>query len=335
MKPFEFPETAVIHITERCTHNCSFCYAGKGLSLGDVADINILYRIMDKLSNLGVQNVCLLGGDPVKYPMISELLKYIKENTILKTTVMSNTFSPDFGTLEEISDYIDVAETTIHGFDSTTHDAHCGLEGAYNNLVDKLRVLLEKNVKLGVAVNLTPKTYDKIFDMISNFHKLLSANISHIIVQRIIPSGLAEDEDGYYLTKRQVNISLEQIDRINTELGIDIAIEDPFPMCVVDSKYHRFMHRCEWGISKFSLNADGRFSRCGATPNQTIGNILDNDFCEVWQNNPQLVEFRNMNYINEKCSECKYKNVCGGGCPLSNQINKLGYDYLMANEDLS
>ena len=328
MDKISLPTTAVIHITENCTHKCAFCYAGKGLGLHKTADIKVLYLIIDKLDHAGIKTVCLLGGDPVKYPFIIELLKYIKNNSKIRASLMSNTFLPEKGTFDDLINYIDLAETTIHGIDSYSHDAFCGVNGAYDNLVEKLLLLSNRGVIIGLAINVIPANHDLIFDMVSNFNSKILNNLSHIVVQRIIPSGRAEKNKNYFLTKNQVNTAMEQIDKINRILKIDISIEDPFPLCIVEPNYHKYMHRCEWGISKFSLNAEGYLSRCGATPNQTIGNILDIDFYELWNNTNQLVEFREMRYLSDRCVQCDNKLICGGGCPISAKTNTLGVDYL-------
>jgi len=335
MNTTPFPTTAVIHITESCTHECAFCYARKTLGLSEEADYQTLCKIVDKLSFIGITNICLLGGDPVNYPFAIDLLRYIKEIPSMKTSVMSNTYIPSNGSFDDLCKYLDFAEATIHGISSSDHDAVCGVIGAYDNLVDKLSQLSANGVVVGLAINITPKTYDHIFDIVNNFNGRLSNRLSYIVVQRIIPAGKAKEGSDHHLTKHHANIALEHVHNISENLRISISIEDPFPLCVIDKKYHKYMHRCEWGFTKFSLTANGNFSRCGATPNQSLGNILNDDFHELWSTVSHLKEFRALNYLSEKCKTCKQRIICGGGCPVSNQSNRLGIDYLIdANEVL-
>jgi radical SAM protein with 4Fe4S-binding SPASM domain len=329
-----FPTTGVIHITEMCTHKCRCCYAGKGLGLQKEADIHTLYKIIDKLDNIGVSNVCLLGGDPVKYPSIINLLKYIKNNSSIKNTVMSNTFEPSSGSFEELCKFVDSVETTIHGPNASVHDSFCDVNGAYDNLVEKFHVFSSNDIVAGIAVNITPTTYDKIFDTIKNFNDKTANSLSYVIVQRIIPSGNAENGQDHLLKKSHINSAMQQIDEVYNKLKIKISIEDPFPLCIVDENFHKYMHRCEWGITKFSLNANGEFSRCGATPNQVLGNILSDNFEDVWQSSLQLNDFRNLTYLNNKCKDCSNKTICGGGCPISNIVNTLSVDYLIGGNSI-
>ena len=153
--------------------------------------------------------------------------------------------------------------------------------------------------------------------------------ISYIIIQRIVQFGKASGLDDYKLNKDQANVALEQIDRISADFRIKITVEDPFPLCVIDEKYHKYMNPCEWGFSKAAVNSSGELSRCGADPRCLLGNILKISINKIWEESSILHSFRSRNYLPETCRHCCRRDVCGGGCPLSCEANTdHGIDYL-------
>ena len=59
-------------------------------------------------------------------------------------------------------------------------------------------------------------------------------------------------------------------------------------------------------------------------------------FNEFWQNDPELIKFRNKEHLDEKCKNCKLLKECGGGCVLARTTGdpykmnnpSKGHDYL-------
>ena len=59
-------------------------------------------------------------------------------------------------------------------------------------------------------------------------------------------------------------------------------------------------------------------------------------FNEFWQNDPELIKFRNKEHLDEKCKNCKLLQECGGGCVLARTTGDpykkdnptKGHDYL-------
>ena len=167
------------------------------------------------------------------------------------------------------------------------------------------------------------------FTMISSLVRKSGVKISYIIIQRIVQFGKAAGSTKYNLNKEQANAALEQINRISEDFGIKITVEDPFPLCVIDKKYHKYMHPCEWGFTKAAISANGDFSRCGADPRCLLGNIFETPIATIWETSPILTSFRKREYLSEVCQKCKNREICGGGCPLSCESNNdQGMDYL-------
>lgn len=316
---------AILHITYACTHHCPMCYANAGNNISHPS-INKLYRVADKLIGLGIKDITFVGGDPALYPEILDLARYIKSNEI-HLSILSNTL--EFNSNKyEILKYIDTFEGTIHHSISEKHDKFCGFPNAYTNLVNNLEFFSSNKKNVGVAINLIPFNYKVVYDMVSNIITK-NINLDHVIFQRIIQFGRATGSYKYELSNEMINEIMDQVEKIENDFGVKIIFEDPLPMCSVEEKHIKYMHPCEWGITKVSVDFNGNISRCGADVFNSLGSVFDNDIITNWNTNDTLNIFRRKDYLPSKCISCKYINTCGGGCPISrNPKSGFSLDYL-------
>ena len=316
---------AIFHITYNCQHHCPMCYANAG-DKNDFPTLSSLEKIIDQLVLEGICDITLVGGDPVLFPNILELCKYIKTKNA-KLTILSNTLG--FGPfIDEITKYVDVFEGTIHHSSAKTHDEFCGCQGAYDLLSKNLRYFSSTGRKVGIAINLIPFNYNFVYEMIEN---LIDKNviIDHVVFQRIIQFGRAKNSTKYELTHNMIKKIMPQIEKAERDFNVQIIFEDPLPICALESKYAKYIRPCEWGHTKVSIDYKGNISRCGADVFHSLGNIFDNGLYEIWENNTILDSFRTKKYLPQKCLSCNHLCQCGGGCPISrNPENGFSVDYL-------
>lgn len=318
----------VLHITDACTGHCPHCYACSKEIGYKHANVDTIYQIIDELVKAKIEWVSLMGGDPALHPHIIDIAKRLHQCGIA-TGLMSNTMDLPVS-IEEALKYIDLYETTIHASTASEHDAFCGKYGTYELLIKNLKELSVHNAKIGIAINIIPQTSTSIYDILLSLVEREGLKISYVILQRIIPFGRAKNSSEYLLSRKSIQNAFDDISCVRSQLGIDIAIEDPFPLCAIDEQYRKFMHPCEWGYTKAALNGEGDLTRCGADPRYLLGNILKTSIIEIWETSPILKEFREKNYLPDACRNCEMFDECGGGCPLSYKPDgDTGIDYLM------
>ena len=321
--------TAAFHITYVCTHFCPMCYASEtedAVPPRMHPDVEQVKCVLKNLRDNGIENVSYVGGDPARYPHILETSQYAAELGF-KQSILSNTL--EFGDeATEIAGYIDFFEGTIHDTTAELHDSFCKRAGAYSLLLKNLKLFSDLGKKIGITINLTPFTYNSVYTIVDNVIKA-EINVDYVVFQRIIPFGRATDSKKYELNLQQLDIALKDISKIE-DRGIEIIFEDPFPMCVVDKKYQKYMHPCEWGLTKVSVDYQGNLSRCGADPRCTLGSLFAAPLTETWENSYELCEFRKKDFLPERCHLCPMLDQCGGACPISRSSSKFfSEDYML------
>lgn len=329
----QYPVNAYIHITEACDHKCDFCYATQiGLGGFGHADVEKVSKIINRCKEYNIKSISIVGGNPVLHPQIMTILKKVRESGT-KVILMTNTANFGDADINFVAKNLDVVMVTLHGDTSQLHDSVCKKEGAYDDLMTCLLKLNGLGVEVDLAYNITPYSYDKI---LSSFEAVIKRGIKvkRYVLQRIAPICNADGQvvklnEEYCPNKEQVNVAMRQIKTIKEKYDVAIEIVDPYPLCIIDEQYWEFMTPCKCGFTDISINGNGDVTRCGADPNYNLGNILNDSMETIWNKSVELMAFRELSYLPEKCTNCELKKRCRGGCPSScNTYNMLGESQL-------
>jgi radical SAM protein with 4Fe4S-binding SPASM domain len=318
-----------LHITDACTHRCPYCYADAKLTpTSKYADFEVLRKIIDELALSKVKVVALLGGDPVRHPQFIEIAQYVKKSG-MKVACMSNTMLIKGYNPVDLVSVIDSIDTTIHGATPREHDEFCQCPGAYNSLIHQLKQYSDLGVTVNIVINIIPQTYMNIYEIAKG---IISKGVAvkTLLTQRILPFGRAENSSEYNVNADQVNIAFSQIERVVADFGIEISVEDPYPLCCIEKKYWGFMHGCPEGINRVAISLDGSVSRCGAVPDYSMGNVLETPLLEIWETSDAFDSVRTCKHlILEECIQCEDRIRCCGGCPVSCELyQKNGRNFI-------
>lgn len=321
--------SVALHITNICSHNCPMCYATNQTQIKRESDLDTLKKIAIELKKANVEEINLVGGDPCEYSHIEELLKYL--NSLgFSLPILSNTHNYKNSSIERVTSYVSSLEGTIHGESAKIHDAFCGMEGAYDNLVSNLKLynsIKDKNQNIGIVLNVMKHNYNHLYDSIYSL-KEQNLDIDYVLVQRIGTYGRAEGKDNYKMALNQIISAFYDIDRINKELNIETRMVDAFPYCLIPEEYHQYLDRCDWGFGTAAIDMDGNLSRC-AVCFKPLGNVLTENIADLWENSEELKKFRSKEYLTDICKKCDVLDKCGGGCAISCGTAKLETDQLV------
>jgi len=219
---------------------------------------------------------------------------------------------------------LDSLEATVLGESAKKHDAETRNQGSFKLLTNNIRKINSLGAKVKIWVSVSKTNYKGVFALVENLIKKEKLQISGLGVQRIIPQGRACNSLENSLSESQVGVVFKQLDQIYKKLNIPVVFEDPFPLCVVDEKYHYLQtHKCEWGFKIASINFNGDMGRCGADSRFLLGNVLAvSDLQSFWEKNKILQDFRSSNWMPTKCQACGLLENCWCGCSLSRVTNK-------------
>jgi len=324
-----------LHITNECSSKCPMCYYTKDGQIKCEGNIEVLKNIGEELKKNGVEEVCLVGGDPAEYSKIQELVEYY-HHLGLEISILSNTHHYKNTNIERITPYISSLEGTFHAPSAIEHNKFNCTPKSYETMLQNLKQykqIKSSEQKIGAVLNVMNYNYNRLYEIIQ---KLIEQEIipDYVLIQRIGLYGKAANKEKYAILKEMLATAFEQIARINKELGIESSMVDAFPLCLIPEKYHQYLAKCDWGYHTASMNMIGDISRCAVAEHKGenyLGNILETPLKNIWENSPTLVKFRNKEYLSSECKCCDKLTTCGGGCPMSCGNNILSNDILVKN----
>lgn len=140
---------AKLDIGKGCNANCNFCYYKERLKERHFLPLETAKYLINSLIQKGIDTIELSGGEPLIYPHLEDVLKYIKKQGI-NTSIVTNLSSNKVNSLVE-KGLLDGILISLHGNESN-----------HNNIV-----------KL--------KTHKKIMTFIDEFHDKLPIRINTVI----------------------------------------------------------------------------------------------------------------------------------------------------------
>ncbi len=318
---FGAPVCVFFDITYRCNLKCFYCFsndnnlkkmAKNGLTVSEIKNI------LKDLSVSGTKVVEFSGGEPLMQKDFLEILRYSKALGLEISFVSNGTlFSKEI--CEELVTLVTNVNITLRGCDEFSHDKATGVEGSYVKTINSIKLLNSYGIKVGILYDPTYLNYENIYDYFTYLIEIEGVKLNSIFLNRInirnIDNHGTEKKSYCLQTIEEYEIAFGQLDRIFTEYGIFIEIE-AFPLCKVNEKYHRFLTRCNYGISNASIDFEGNLKMCPVS-SKILGNLRNESVKTIWSESPIIKKFRTLEWMNAKCKSCLDFEICGGGCYTS------------------
>ncbi len=322
---------AIWNFTNRCNLNCLHCYSRADLDAQDALTTERIMATLPKLRAQGIRFLIFSGGEPLTRKDIFDIAERCHALGII-TYLSTNGLYVQQRNAQQILDTFDYVGISIDG-SPDVHDAFRGLKGAFEasmKSVDLLNSFGQK--KVGIRFTLTKDTYDDLAFIfaLAEKHRIPKVYISHLVYsgrgldnlkmditqeQRIRAVHFILDKAfAYYESGREIEIVTG-----NMEMDALLFLERfgaRYP------EHHAEMRRrlVAWGgnsAGRKLLNIDSEgFVKPDPFFPETIGNILTQDFGDLWTDTPValLQKLRaHPRQLGGQCSDCPHLDICNGG----------------------
>jgi MoaA/NifB/PqqE/SkfB family radical SAM enzyme len=334
--------TVQFHFTDLCNLRCIHCY--DSTAPNDDKPLARLHKIIDRTLTAVIEesgmpvNLSLTGGEPFASRNLFPLLSYIHDKyqkMDVSVQILSNgTLITDEYARALKSSYpmVKGVQVSLDGVQQETHERIRGA-GTYRKALQAFEVLVRNDIPVSTHMVVTAINYEEAFELTE-----LAKNhgLSGMVVTRLVPIGRGQE-------LRKLELTSQQVRRLYTKLNSDA---DALASSSETLKIARY--RCDWpvlytppeyqledlyypftgnggscavGSHTLTILPDGTALACRRLP-ITLGNILQEDFKNIW-NHPFLWKVRlRHRYMKGKCEHCEFmkdKNLkfsCGGGGAL-------------------
>ncbi len=320
---------AIWNFTNRCNLNCLHCYSKSGLDAVDTLTTEDIKKTILQMKEAGVKFIIFSGGEPLTRKDIFEIAEFCKQNGII-TYLSSNGLYFTKGNVEKITKTFNYVGVSIDG-DEKTHDYFRGLPGAFKETLKAVKLAnAVGNSKVGIRFTMTKDTIGSLRFI---FELAEKENIPKIYISHLVYSGRGLDNLKMDLSKEQRREAVEfildkafeyyengrDIEIVTGNMEMDaIMLLERFAKKYPDKKEKLKDRLLKWGGNSagrklLNINSEGDVRPDPFFP-FTVGNILKQDFREIWKGGELLDKLRkHPRDISGICSTCKHIAICNGG----------------------
>ena len=332
---------AWITINRSCNLRCRWCYAANTeYKQSSDMDFNLACELFDLFSDIGINDVSLLGGEPTCYSYLLDLLSYAKNKNITCHLITNGIALSNIKYLSEIVNLgIGCIDISLKGFSVENYIAETGYDG-YSQTMNAIKNLELLGTEFIVSMVLTYENITEyirgITDAVNNGAKNFRFSFCHdfsaldtekINLEYPIKKNVFDVIDGF-------KNSYEELRKITND---NFSLHQTFPLCAWDFEFVKLLQSRNQIFSSCQVftregvifDTQGYIIPCNLMHQVKLGKWKQefsnyNEFLNFW-NGDMLSNYynaiANQSIPSETCkSQCEDWELCGGGC-LSNWYN--------------
>lgn len=333
-KPFTSgaPFQVVWDVTYACNLHCKHCYATAGKPWKDELTTEEAKHAIDIFDRAGVTIIAFSGGEPLVRSDIMQLTKYAADKGIYVAVATNGTLITKKKAKELKEAGVQFAQISLDGIDAKTHDAFRRIKGAFDKTVEGIKNAVAEGFFVEISTTVTRYNYKQIPDIVQ-FSEDLGAD--WFMAYNFVPTGRGKDMFEMDLSPDEREEALKmlwselksgrKINVLSTApqfARVALQHEEEENEKVVPTHFYNpkfagqlvnlaeFIGGCGAGRFYMSMRANGDLQPCVFFPLK-VGNILKDDFEEMWKHSKVLQELRNKDMLHG-CNTCDYRYYCGG-----------------------
>ncbi|WP_346682025.1 radical SAM/SPASM domain-containing protein [Megasphaera stantonii] len=320
-----------IVLTHGCNLRCSFCYVkDAGYAEDDKIAYDDVKRIVDFCCEAEVKYIFFTGGEPLTYSRLPDILEYIKtrQHPITTAIATNGVLLKNLELCKKLIDsgvgYIDIS---MKGKDPQEWCKMTGYNG-FEAQQEAIRNLASLPIDFTCSMVVTPENVQSFCDSV----RLACTNgAKQFSFTFIIDNDDAEEKDLVYLQKHDplklVNDFISQISELNA-ITDDWWIEYSFPMCIYTEEQLKILRGrlatpCQIHLKNaITFNTKMELLPCDMYIYQPLGKFGKEfssylDFLSLIQMSTYSKTMDTIRKLpSDECIDCKYLDVCYGGCPV-------------------
>lgn len=344
-KPFTpgAPLQVVWNVTRACNLKCKHCYENAGRRGSDELTTKQALKAIDIMSKAGVVFLAFSGGEPTIRPDILKLISRAAEKGMYIAVATNGTTFANRARVKEFKDAgMKFVQVSLDGIDAETHDTFRGIPGTFEKTIAGIKNCVAEGLFVEVSTTVTRYNFSQIRKMIALCEDL---KVNWLMFYNLVPVGRGVELIDVDLTPIERERMLQILwERASSEKKSTLEVLTTAPQLgriaftanaqtepndVVVAPTHfsnprlpaqmksltEFIGGCGAGRFYVALEPNGDIYPCVFFPHidsMRVGNILRDDFEDVWINSRLLRRLRNKDILKDECGSCENRYVCGG-----------------------
>jgi radical SAM protein with 4Fe4S-binding SPASM domain len=317
------PILALWEITLACDLACRHCGSRAGKARSDELSPEECLDLVDRLADLGVDEVVLIGGEAYLRDDWCDIVARIASHDMSPIiTTGGRGFTKERAVRAKAAG-LDSVSVSIDGL-GDTHDRQRGVRGSFDSALAALENATEAGIPVSANTQINRWSMPELPALLE---LLIERGIHSWQIQITVPMGRAADEPELILQPYDLLELFPMLDALADRCheadvvlwtGNNIGYFGP-----VESKLRGSLPRghrihCGAGIWGLGIEADGTIKGCPslATSNWAGGNVRDASLEDIWLRGlpMRFNRGRKVDSLWGYCADCYYADPCLGGC---------------------
>ncbi|OFX16467.1 MAG: hypothetical protein A2033_05240 [Bacteroidetes bacterium GWA2_31_9] len=317
--------------TLNCNLRCIYCYVDNKLKQNDLISIELAKHLIDeifyfaKYKNIKNITISWHGGEPLlwgykNFNTIFEYIELLRSRFFnLKQEIQTNLtlINDDFiGLFKKFNIKVGFSLDGPENINDVQRVFSYN-KGSYSQIIEKLNLCQNANLKIGAIVTGTSKNIKNIKELYDFMNeKGIDFRFNPIFkegqARTIYPDfGISTEEYGNAMIEL-FNIWVnDKKSKINidffSEIAGNLVTKRPYICC--------FQQDCQKNY--FAISSNGDIYPCGRFIGNeflNFGNISNQNLIEIIDTKDKFFANRRLEFLKKECSDCKYFDICNGGC---------------------
>jgi AdoMet-dependent heme synthase len=298
-----------LDITDKCNLKCKMCYAH---NKEQEMDIDLAKSIIKQIGRVSLR-LEFLGGEPLFYSGLFELIRFAKSKTMIKNIVLytNGTLVTQKIALALKDAGLDKAIVTFTSHHPEKHDYFVDSPGAWKRTLEGIENLKNAGIKTCTFTTIHSENYNDLSDI----YEFVSSQL------KVTPLFCE-----YIPQSKNDPLVLSAIVRSKIKQEI---------LCKFSKKHSKSMESfialsgrlCPGGHYVISIKSDGSVTPCPFIHDIILGDLKKDSIWDIFAYTFKNKDFFYFNRLPKECRICSYKDICAGGCRAGNKV--LGNNYTM------
>lgn len=301
-------------ITQRCLNNCVHCSSCSNSLCKQYIDYETVCKTIDDMPQIGVDRVCLSGGEPFLHKDLKNIVTYIKQLG-MEVNIYSSGITEDDGQITYIrtNEFLELKKCglskimfNLQSYEPSRYDVIMGTTGRFEIVKESIKNAIEAG--LYTEIHFVPMKIN-VDDIDGIVELAREMNVNKVSFLKLVPHGRADKNKNLIQLSSEETITLRnKLSEIKSEtvrIGIPLSLDFDSDFCHAASsklyiKFDGTVYGCE--AFKYIQQLDGESNVI--QPN----NIFESSLLEIYNNSKYLKATQDFvkkySCLNSKCESC-------------------------------
>ena len=290
-----------VEFSRRCNFNCVYCYAKDESEFeGELTEEEIRDMILQAKA-LGARKIIVLGGEPMVYPKIMEMLEFIRSEG-LQVELFTNGTGMAPSTARKFYELGVAVVLKMNTFDEKIQDMLSGKKGAYTQIQEALKNLKEAGYPAGSPLGISTIICSQNIDELEKMWEWLRDQNITPYFEMITPQGNAKRSEFLDVGIDRIHEFFHRIAELDRRKYGNHWEPQP-PLVGGECRRHQF---------SCAIDSYGNVQPCVGV-SIPVGNIRERKLADIIHDSEVIHDLKNYSRtIKGPCSKCAKLETCYG-----------------------